>query len=169
MKLHFAWTELRNFAIILAVFLIIDGVWLLVIAKKLYAQYLGYLMAEKPKLLAALVFYLLFVLGLLAFVVNPALAAGSWTAALLPGLLFGLITYATYDLTNLATVKDWPVLITVIDLAWAASSAAQRRPSVISSSVCFDPNTIKSCPSLSFGLFRYSKDRRFQYACTWIH
>ena len=75
-------------------------------------------------LLAALVFYLLFVVGLLAFVVNPALAAGSWTKALLPGLLFGLITYATYDLTNLATVKDWPVLITVIDLIWGSFVSA---------------------------------------------
>ena len=120
MHLHLSLTDLRNYAIILAVFLAIDGLWLMVIAKKLYAQHLGYLMSEKPKLLAAFVFYLLFVLGLQAFVVNPALAAESWKAALLPGLLFGLITYATYDLTNLATVKDWPVLITVIDLVWGS-------------------------------------------------
>ncbi|HPJ03173.1 MAG TPA: DUF2177 family protein [Candidatus Limiplasma sp.] len=124
MSLHFSWVELRNYAIILAVFLVIDGLWLMVIAKNLYAEHLGYLMAEKPRLLAALVFYLLFVVGLLAFVVNPALAAGSWTKALLPGLLFGLITYATYDLTNLATVKDWPVLITVIDLIWGSFVSA---------------------------------------------
>jgi uncharacterized membrane protein len=120
MNLQISWTDLRNYGIILAVFLIIDGVWLLVIAKKLYAQHLGYLMAEKPRLFAALLFYLLFVLGLQGFVINPALTAGSWTMALFPGLLFGLITYATYDLTNLATVKDWPVLITVIDLVWGS-------------------------------------------------
>ena len=120
MNLHVSWADLRNYGIILALFLLIDGVWLLVIAKKLYAQHLGYLMADKPRLIAALVFYLLFVLGLQVFVVHPALAAGSWKAALLPGLLFGLITYATYDLTNLATVKDWPVLITVIDLIWGS-------------------------------------------------
>jgi uncharacterized membrane protein len=120
MSLHLSWTELRNYAVILAVFLLIDGLWLLVIAKKLYAQHLGPLMAEKPRLFAALIFYLLYVLGLLAFVVNPALALQSWTAALLPGMLYGLIAYATYDLTNLATVKDWPVLITVIDLAWGS-------------------------------------------------
>jgi len=124
MNLHVSWTDARNYVIILGVFLLIDGIWLLCIAKKLYAQQLGYLMADKPKLLAALAFYLLFVLGLQAFVVNPALAAESWTAALLPGLLFGLITYATYDLTNLATVKDWPVLITVIDLLWGSFVSA---------------------------------------------
>ncbi len=124
MNLHLSWADARNYGIILAVFLMIDGFWLLVIAKKLYASQLGYLMAEKPKLLAALVFYLLFVLGLQAFVVNPALVAESWKAALLPGLLFGLITYATYDLTNLATVKDWPVMITVIDLLWGSFVSA---------------------------------------------
>jgi uncharacterized membrane protein len=120
MNLHVSWADLRNYAILLAVFLLIDGLWLMVIAKKLYAQHLGYLMAEKPRLIAALAFYLLYVLGMLNFVVNPALAAGSWSSALLPGLLFGLIAYATYDLTNLATVKGWPVLITAIDLAWGA-------------------------------------------------
>lgn len=120
MSLHVSWADLRNYGILLGVFLLIDGVWLMVIAKKLYAQHLGYLMAEKPRLFAALLFYLLFVLGMQGFVVNPALAAGSWTSALLPGMLFGLIAYATYDLTNLATVKDWPVLITAIDLAWGA-------------------------------------------------
>ena len=120
MNLHVSWADLRNYGIILAIFLLIDGVWLLVIAKKLYAQHLGYLMAEKPRLFAALLFYLLFVLGLQAFVVNPALAAGNWTSALLSGMLFGLISYATYDLTNLATVKDWPVLITAIDLVWGS-------------------------------------------------
>lgn len=124
MSLHISWAELRNFGILLAVFLLIDGLWLTVIAKNLYAKHLGYLMAEKPRLFAALIFYLLFIVGLLAFVVNPALAAQRWTAALFPGLLFGLITYATYDLTNLATVKDWPVLITVIDLAWGSFVSA---------------------------------------------
>jgi uncharacterized membrane protein len=120
MSLHVSWADLRNYGILLGVFLLIDGVWFMGIAKKLYAQHLGYLMAEKPRLFAALLFYLLFVLGLQGFVVNPALAAGNWTSALFPGMLFGLIAYATYDLTNLATVKGWPVLITAIDLAWGS-------------------------------------------------
>ena len=120
MNLSFSWTDVRNYVIALVVFLAIDMVWLTVIAKQFYAQKLGYLMAAKPNLLAALLFYMLFIVGLLFFVLNPALASGSWKAALLPGLFFGLVTYATYDLTNLATIKDWPVIITVLDLVWGS-------------------------------------------------
>lgn len=110
----------RNYVIALIVFLVIDFLWLTVIAKALYARHLGYLMAPKPNLVAALAFYLLFIAGLQYFVLNPALTAGSWQAALFPALFFGLVTYATYDLTNLATVKDWPILITGIDLLWGS-------------------------------------------------
>ncbi len=121
MNFAITWTDLRNYAIALGIFLVIDLIWLTVIAKRLYAEHLGYLMAPKPNLIAALVFYMLFIVGVMVFVVNPALSAGSWLKALLPGLLFGLVTYATYDLTNLATVKDWPILITVIDLIWGSA------------------------------------------------
>lgn len=120
MNLSITWAGARNYIIALVVFLAIDMVWLTVIAKSLYAQHLGYLMAPKAKLLAALIFYVLFVFGLQYFVLNPALASGSWTMALFSGMLFGLVTYATYDLTNLATIKDWPILITAIDLAWGS-------------------------------------------------
>ena len=120
MNLSLTWADARNYVVALVIFLAIDMVWLTLIAKSLYAQHLGYLMAPKAKLIVALIFYLLFVAGLQFFVLNPALAAGSWKTALFAGMFFGLITYATYDLTNLATVKDWPVLITVIDLAWGS-------------------------------------------------
>jgi uncharacterized membrane protein len=70
--------------------------------------------------LAAIIFYLLFIVGLVIFVIAPAVEKNSWTHALLFGALFGLITYATYDLTNLATVKNWPLLVTVVDLGWGA-------------------------------------------------
>ncbi len=99
-------------------FLAIDGVWLGVVARNLYSKYLGYLLAPKTVWAAALLFYLLYVVGVLVFAVVPGLQAGSLGKAALLGALFGLIAYATYDLTNLATVKGWPVLITVIDLAW---------------------------------------------------
>ncbi|MEA5000033.1 MAG: DUF2177 family protein [Candidatus Limiplasma sp.] len=121
MNLTLTWVAVRNYFVTLGIFLVIDMVWLVVIARKLYADRLGYLMAPKTNFLAAFLFYALFIIGLMVFVINPALAAGSWQKALLPGLLFGLVTYATYDLTNLATVKDWPVLITVIDLAWGSA------------------------------------------------
>lgn len=120
MNLSLTWADVRNYAIALVIFLAIDMVWLLVVAKQLYADKLGYLMAPKANLVAAFLFYLLFVVGLMVFVVSPALATGSWLQALLGGLLFGLVTYATYDLTNLATVKDWPLLITVVDLLWGS-------------------------------------------------
>jgi uncharacterized membrane protein len=112
--------NIRNYFISLGVFLIIDMVWLAIIAKSLYSKYLGYLMASQVNFLAAFLFYMLFIIGLLVFVINPALSKGSWQSALFMGMFFGLITYATYDLTNLATVKDWPVLITVIDLVWGS-------------------------------------------------
>lgn len=120
MNFSFTWAGARNYAIALVIFLAIDMVWLTLIAKSLYAQHLGYLMAPKAKLLVAFLFYLLFVVGLQFFVLNPALASGSWRTALFAGMFFGLVTYATYDLTNLATVKDWPVLITAIDLVWGS-------------------------------------------------
>ncbi|NLI20111.1 MAG: DUF2177 family protein [Clostridiales bacterium] len=121
MNLSFTWTDLRNYVILLLIFLVIDAVWLLGIARGLYAKQLEELMAPKPKWIAAGLFYLLYALGLLLFVVRTALVVGRWEAALLPGLLFGLIAYATYDLTNQATVRNWPVLITVVDLLWGAT------------------------------------------------
>lgn len=117
----FTLTNLKHYAIALLVFLVIDMFWLLFVAKNLYAKHLGYLMAEQANLVAAFVFYALFVVGLLFFVIHPALAKESLQHAVLAGMFFGLITYATYDLTNLATVKDWPLTITVIDLIWGTS------------------------------------------------
>jgi uncharacterized membrane protein len=73
---------------------------------------------------AAIIFYLIFIAGLILFVVTPAIEKGSWTHALLFGALFGLITYATYDLTNLATLKEWPLVVTLVDMAWGAALAA---------------------------------------------
>ena len=73
---------------------------------------------------SAILFYLVFIAGLVVFVVAPALDKGSWVRALLLGALFGLITYATYDLTNLATLKDWPLVVTVVDLIWGMVLAA---------------------------------------------
>jgi uncharacterized membrane protein len=111
---------LKHYGISVIIFLAIDAVWLLLIAKNLYSKYLGYLMAKSPNLIAALIFYLIFVAGMLYFVINPALVTGRWQDALISGMFFGFVTYATYDLTNLATIKDWPIIITLIDLAWGS-------------------------------------------------
>lgn len=105
-------------------FLAIDGIWLTFVAQSLYKQYLGYLMSPNPNLAAAGIFYLVFVVGLLVFVVLPGLKEKSLGQTLARAALFGFVSYATYDLTNLATVKDWPVAITLIDLTWGTFLSA---------------------------------------------
>lgn len=102
----------------LVTFLIIDFLWLGLISRNFYSENLGFLLADNVNFFAAFIFYLLFVLGIIIFVVYPASKVNSLKQALLLGMLFGLVTYATYDLTNQATVKDWPLKVTLVDLAW---------------------------------------------------
>jgi len=93
-------------------------IWLGLIAKNFYAKHIGFLMKTNINWTAAIIFYLVFIVGLIIFVIVPALKENSWGTALLLGALFGFITYTTYDLTNLATIKDWPLIVTIIDLIW---------------------------------------------------
>ena len=109
---------IKLFLIALPVFLVIDLAWLVLVAKKFYQQQIGFLMKPDINWFAAIIFYLLFIAGLVIFVISPAVEKHSWVHAIIYGALFGLITYATYDLTNLATMKDWPLLVTVVDLIW---------------------------------------------------
>ena len=113
--------HIKLYLVTLVAFFAIDIIWLGLVARRFYGKYLGYLMAPNTKWLAAIIFYLLFIAGLLVFVVLPGLQAGSLSKTLLLAAFFGLVTYATYDLTNLATIKDWPILITVVDLAWGTA------------------------------------------------
>ncbi len=113
-------TQIRIFFITFAIFLVIDMIWLGFIAKDLYKKYIGYIMSPKPNWAAALIFYVLFIIGLMFFVINPALKDKGISYAIFAGMFFGFITYATYDLTNLATLKDWPIKITAIDLIWGS-------------------------------------------------
>jgi uncharacterized membrane protein len=108
----------KLYLVSLAAFLAIDLLWLGLVARSFYQQYLGFLMAPSPNWFVAILFYLLFIVGLLFFVIVPGLKDNSLKTTLLKAALFGLITYATYDLTNLATLKDWPVLVTVVDMLW---------------------------------------------------
>lgn len=105
----------------LAAFLVIDLLWLGVAARGLYQKHLGFMLSPRPNWAAAFAFYLLFIVGVLVFAVIPGLQADSLSKAILLGALFGLISYATYDLTNLATVKDWPLTITIIDMLWGTA------------------------------------------------
>ena len=110
--------NLKLYLLTLVAFFTVDMVWLGLIARGFYRKYLGFLMSPRPNWAAAFIFYLIFVAGLLIFCVLPGLEADSLSKALLFGALYGLFTYATYDLTNLATLKDWPLLITVVDILW---------------------------------------------------
>ncbi len=115
---------IKQFFIALPVFFAIDILWLVFIAKKFYQDQIGFLMKPDINWPAAIIFYLLFIAGLVVFVISSAVEKHSWTHALLFGGLFGLITYATYDLTNLATLKDWPINLTIVDLIWGTVLAA---------------------------------------------
>ncbi|MBD3222092.1 DUF2177 family protein [bacterium] len=106
------------YLVMLATFLIIDAIWLGAVAAGFYRTHLGYLLAPEPVWLAAGVFYLLFVLGIQVFVVLPGLRSARLRPTVLRAAFFGLVTYATYDLTNLATIDGWPLVVTLVDLAW---------------------------------------------------
>ena len=102
------------------VFFAIDMAWLGFIAKDLYRKYLGGFLSDKVNWPAAIIFYLLFIVGIFYFSILPAVEKNSLTKAIISGAFFGIITYATYDLTNLATLKNWPLPIVFIDIAWGA-------------------------------------------------
>ena len=100
------------------VFFLIDMLWLGIIAKNLYRPRIGHLMSDDVNWTAAFVFYFLYIVGILFFAVVPALEAGDWKKALLLGAAFGFFTYATYDLTNLATLKNWSLTVVIADILW---------------------------------------------------
>ena len=111
---------LKLYLIALSVFFIVDMLWIGVVARGFYLRELGELMTPNVNWYAAISFYLLFIIGLVYFVISPAVLSGSLLKAIVTGAFFGLIAYATYDLTNLATLKNWPLLMTFVDMAWGA-------------------------------------------------
>jgi len=123
---------LAAYAATAAAFLVIDLLWLGVIAKSFYRKGIGHLMADPPDLRAAGVFYLLYPLGVMLFAVAPiALVGGTvapadlpWPQAVWAGALFGFFAYATYDLSNMATLRGWPLRLTLVDIAWGAALTA---------------------------------------------
>lgn len=115
---------IKLYVLALPIFLGIDMLWLTLIAKQFYSKQIGFLLSKKPNLIVAFAFYALFIAGLVYFVILPAIEKKDWAYALLAGAFFGLVTYATYDLTNLATVKNWPLTVTIVDLIWGAVVSA---------------------------------------------
>lgn len=104
-----------------AMFFVVDFVWLGVMAKSFYRDRMGHLMADNMDMTAAAGFYLLYVIGIVVFAVMPAVQSESWKTALTLGGLLGLIAYGTYDMTNLATLRDWPTSVVVVDMAWGTA------------------------------------------------
>lgn len=114
-------TALGQYAVAAAVFLALDLVWLTLVAPRLYDHFLGDLLADEPNAVAAGLFYAIFVAGLVFFAIAPATSARSAAGR---GAAFGLVTYATWDLTSLAVIEGFPVGIVPIDLAWGALLSA---------------------------------------------
>jgi uncharacterized membrane protein len=108
----------KLYAMAVPVFFVVDMIWLGLVAKGFYQKQLGHLLSEKVNWVAAAGFYLVFIAGILLFAVHPALEKNSAGKAALFGALFGLMTYATYDMTNLATMKEWPIVVAVVDILW---------------------------------------------------
>jgi uncharacterized membrane protein len=106
------------FIIAFVIFFIIDILWLGLFAKNMYQSQIGFILAKKPNWYAAILFYILYIVFLMIFAIMPALQTSSFNDAMLNGALYGFITYATYDLTNLATLEKWPLKVTLIDITW---------------------------------------------------
>lgn len=98
--------------------LVLDSLWLVKVAPKFYKSNIGHLMAENPNLFAAGLFYAIYIVGLVVFVVQPAVSDKSLVFAASRGALFGLVAYSTFDLTANAVFKNWPTQVTVIDMLW---------------------------------------------------
>lgn len=111
-------TTLIAYVATAVIFFAMDFAWLSVALNTLYKPQLGGLLLDKPNMPVAAGFYLLYVVGVLAFAVMPALAQGDWTRALWGGALLGLVAYGTYDITNLAITAGWSPIVSVVDMAW---------------------------------------------------
>lgn len=107
-----------------AVMVALDMLWLRLIAKTIYQQGIGHLMADQPRMVVAALFYAVYAAGIIVFAVVPQAGESTWGKTLTMAALFGFFAYATYDLTNLATLRDWPVGLTLIDIAWGTCVSA---------------------------------------------
>ena len=109
---------IKLYALTVPVFFVIDILWLGIVAKGFYRKKLGFILSADVNWTAAVTFYLIYIAGILFFAVRPAINNSSLGHAAFLGALFGFFTYATYDLTNMATIKDWPLVIVVVDILW---------------------------------------------------
>ncbi len=115
---------LVGYLVALAVLAVLDALWLGLVSREFYKARLGQLLLDRPIWSVAILFYLIHAAGIAVFAVPPAVGAGTWSAAALYGALFGLCVYAAYDITNLATLRGWPMIVSMVDLAWGAAATA---------------------------------------------
>jgi uncharacterized membrane protein len=113
-----------SYLVALVVLAIVDGIWLGVVSREFYKARLGHMLLDQPIWSVAIFFYLIHAAGIAVFAVPPAMSAGTWTSALLYGGLFGFCVYAAYDITNLATLRGWPMAVSAVDLAWGTVATA---------------------------------------------
>ncbi|MCC7183128.1 MAG: DUF2177 family protein [Rhodocyclaceae bacterium] len=107
-----------------AIFFALDFVWLTVATRLLYRPLLGSLLADTPNFVVAALFYLVYLVGLVVFAILPAANGGTWIMAAGLGALLGLVAYGTYDFTNLSTLRDWPLMVSLVDLLWGTGLSA---------------------------------------------
>lgn len=117
-------THITQFILAAVIFAVIDLVWISRIGNRFYRAQIGPLLLDKPNFLAALIFYLIFLSGLVVFAIQPAASDESALTALEKGALYGFVTYATYDLTNMATLKRWTWKMVAVDMIWGTFLAA---------------------------------------------
>jgi len=120
---------LKCYLLTLIPFVILDAIWLGVVAPNFYKSQIGFILARNPNWAAAALFYLLFIAGMVVFVTGRD---GTLLQAAMRGALFGLVCYATYDLTNLATLEGWPIVVTVVDLSWGTFLGATTALAAVS-------------------------------------
>ena len=115
---------LLTYAVSVPVFFVIDMIWLGLIARGFYRKALEPLLTPNINWAAAIIFYFLFLVGILVFALLPGMEKRSLGHTIVMAALFGFIAYATYDLTNLATLRDWPLVLSIVDMAWGAFLSA---------------------------------------------
>ena len=109
---------LKLYCLTVPIFFSVDMLWLGFIAKDFYQNHLGFLLRPQVNWFAAIIFYLIYIVGILIFGVSPGINTQSWTRALIFGSLYGFFTYATYELTNMALVENWPFKVVIVDILW---------------------------------------------------
>ena len=126
--------NLKLFLVSFITFLFLDAIWLGLIARGFYSKYLSLYLTDNVIWPSAFIFYIIFNIGLLIFVILPSIEKNSYSTLLIYSILYGLVTFATYDLTNHATIKDWPLIVSIVDMSYGMFVA------LVSSSAAFYAN-----------------------------